>query len=296
MFILSKKKPVKHLRFLSDGLYSVTRIMEEKQSQLSTIIGMGLIFLLLYLWMQYSVPPKPAEEQSGTQTSQTAEQPQNQQVAAANPAPITEQAPAPGDSVRNAALAGQFGAFAPAANGREQFEVLENDLIRITFSSKGGRIKEVFLKNFEKISNDSAGTEFKNPVRLLEDDKNRFGYELALNSGQKVNTGDLYFTAVKKGSSLSFRADAGDGRYFEQTYSLSPDNYSIEYWVGGNGMSNILAQNAVRLQWTNHLDKLEKNQTYERTMSTVYFKTVEESADYCDCRSNDTESVGERPV
>lgn len=34
------------------------QFMEEKQSQISTFIGMGLIFLLLYLWMQYSVPPK----------------------------------------------------------------------------------------------------------------------------------------------------------------------------------------------------------------------------------------------
>ena len=32
--------------------------MEEKQSQTSTFIGMGLIFLLLFLWMQYSAPPK----------------------------------------------------------------------------------------------------------------------------------------------------------------------------------------------------------------------------------------------
>jgi YidC/Oxa1 family membrane protein insertase len=271
--------------------------MEEKQSQLSTIIGMGLIFLLLYVWMQYSVPPKPTEEPTNPQTSQTSEQPQNQQVAAASTAQATGQTTAaPNDSLRNAALAGQFGAFAGAGSGQEQFEVLENDLVRITFSSKGGYIKEVFLKNFEKISSDSAGNEFKNPVRLLEDAKNRFGYELTLAGGQKINTADLYFTATKKDNSLSFRADAGEGRYLEQTYSLSPDNYSIEYQVGGNGLNNVLAQHALRLQWVNYLDKLEKNQQYERTMSTVYFKTVDESADYCDCRSDDTESLGDKPV
>ena len=270
--------------------------MEEKQSQLSTIIGMGLIFLLLYLWMQYSVPPKPTEEQTNPQTSQTAEQPQNQQAAASNPAQAAAPVPVPNDSMRTAALAGQYGAFAAAANGQEQFEVLENDLVRITFSSKGGRIKEVFLKNFEKISNDSTGEEFKNPVRLLEDDKNRFGYELSLNSGQKLNTADLFFVPTKTANSIAFRADAGEGRYLEQTYSLSPDDYKLDYRVGGNGLNNVLAQNALRLQWTNYLDKLEKNQTYERTMSTVYFKAADESADYCDCRANDTESLGEKPV
>jgi YidC/Oxa1 family membrane protein insertase len=270
--------------------------MEEKQSQLTTIIGMGLIFLLLYLWMQYSVPPQPTQEQTNTQTSQTAEQPQNQQLATTNPAQASSPNPIQNDSVINAVLSGRFGAFAPAASGQEQFEVLENDLVRITFSSKGGRIKEVFLKNFEKISSDTAGNEFKNPVRLLEDDKNRFGYELALNNGLKVNTSDLFFTVTKNGNVLTFRADAGEGRYLEQTYTLSPDNYRIDYSVGGNSLNNVLAQNALRLQWTNYLDKLEKNQQYERTMSTVYFKPTEESADYCDCRANDTESLGEKPV
>ncbi|MBX2892087.1 MAG: membrane protein insertase YidC [Saprospiraceae bacterium] len=271
--------------------------MEDKQSQLNTIIGMGLIFLLLYLWMQYSAPPPPTPDQTDTQTSQNAEPSQNQQLASLTPTPPSEHPSSPAsDSLRQAALAGQFGAFAAAGAGQEQLVVLENDLTRITFTSKGGRIKEVFLKNYEKISTDSAGNEFKNPVRLLEDSKNRFGYDLTLSGGQKLNTEELYFTANKNGTSVTFRADAGEGRYLEQKYTLSPDDYRLDYSVGGNGLQNVLAQNALRLQWVNYLDKLEKNQQYERSMSTVYFKPTEESADYCDCRSNDTESLGEKPI
>ena len=274
--------------------------MEEKQSQLSTIIGMGLIFLLLYLWMQYSAPPpKTPEELQAEQTAQAAEQAQNQQVAAANTPQPTNQtiaAPAPTDSAQNAALTTRFGAFAAAASGQEQFEMLENDLLRVTFSNKGGRIKEVFLKKFEKISSDSAGIETKNPVRLLEDDKNRFEYELAVLGAGKVLTSDLFFTASKNGNSLIFRADAGQGRYLEQTYTLSPDDYRIDYRVGGNGLQNVLAENSLRLNWVNYLDKLEKNQQYERTMSSVYFKANQQSPDYCDCRSDATEALGEQPV
>ena len=258
---------------------------------------MGLIFLLLYLWMQYSVPPKPTTE-TNAQTSQTAEQPQNQTAATPAPAAPAGQtpAPAPTDSMRQAAASGQFGVFAAASSGQEQFEVLENDLVRITFSNKGGRIKEVFLKNFSKNSSDTAGNTINNPVRLLEDSKNRFDYELALKSGQKVNTADLYFTAAKNGNAITYRADAGEGRYLEQTYSLAQGDYKIEYAVGGNGLANVLAQNVLRLQWLNYLDKLEKNQQYERTMSSVYFKQTDQSSDYCDCRQNDTKSLGETPV
>ncbi|MFN0037771.1 MAG: membrane protein insertase YidC [Saprospiraceae bacterium] len=276
--------------------------MEEKQSQLSTYIGMGLIFLLLFLWMQTSAPPKKTPEQlQAEQTAQNAQQPQNPPVAptATATAPATAAATAPvSDTVRNAILGAQFGVFAPAAAGQEQFETLENDLVRITFSSKGGRIKEVFLKKYEKILTDTAGKDLTSPVRLLEDDLNRFGFEIpvANTSAGKVLTGDLFFTPSKNGNTLTFRADAGAGRYFEQTYSLTPDNYRLDYRVAANGLEGMLAKRELTFYWENHLDKLERNQTYERTMSSIYFKVANEGADYCDCRADDTKSLGDKPV
>jgi len=271
--------------------------MEEKQSQTSTFIGMGLIFMLLYLWMQYSAPPKKTPEQQAAETTAQQTQATPEQTAAATPPPAPVPAALP-DSVKNAVLVAQFGAFASAAVGNEQFEVLENDLLRITFSSKGGRIKEVFLKKFEKINSDTAGNDVKSPVRLLEDDKNRFGYELSVNGvpNAKVNTDDLFFTSTKSGNSITFRADAGQGRYLEQIYTLSPDNYQIDYKVGGNGLSNVLSQNSLRLHWENYLDKIEKNQQYERTMSSVYFKPTDESADYCNCNNDAVEALGQKPL
>jgi YidC/Oxa1 family membrane protein insertase len=271
--------------------------MEEKQSQISTFIGMGLIFLLLYLWMQYSAPPKQEPAQENTQNTAPATPQSGAQNNAADPATTqNNNNPIVPDSLRGAVLIARFGAFAPAAEGKESYEVLENDLIRVTFTSKGGRIKEVFLKNFVKISADSAGADFRNPVRLLEDSKNHFEYELAVNGAGNVRTSDLFFTTSKSGNTLVFRADAGAGRYFEQKYTLSPDNYSIDYQIGGNGLNSILSKPSLRLNWVNYLDKLEKNQQYERTMSSVYYKAVDASADYCNCREDDTENLGEKPV
>jgi YidC/Oxa1 family membrane protein insertase len=269
--------------------------MEEKQSQISTFIGMGLIFLLLYLWMQMSAPTPATTDpaQPGTPATAAVDSPQQQQPAA----PASPSAP-PDDSARSAALVGQFGAFAAAASGQEQVETLENEMVKITFSSKGGRIKEVLLKKFEKISADQAGVETRNPLLLLEDANNRFEYELPVlgAANGKVLSSDLYFTASKNGNTLTFRADAGQGRYFEQIYTLSADNYALDYQLRANGLQGVLAQNQLRLNWVNHLDKLEKNQAYERTMSSVYFKKASASADYCDCRSSAVESLGQEPV
>jgi YidC/Oxa1 family membrane protein insertase len=272
--------------------------MEENQNKTSTMVGMGLIFLLLFLWMQYSAPPKPEEDPNAQKTEQPSAQPENLANAAA-PAQNSPAAPAPvPDSIKNALVYAQFGPFAGASVGTEENVVLENNLVRITFSNKGGRIKEVFLKNYEKINTDSEGKDVKSPVRLLEDEKNSFGYELSVNgvANGKVNTNDLYFTPTKNGSNLVFRADAGNGQYFEQSYTLGEDNYHLDYKLGGNGLQNILSSWELKLQWANYLDKLERNQSYERTMSSVYYKVDKKSTDYCDCRQDDAQSLGAQPV
>lgn len=274
--------------------------MEEKQSQLSTYIGMGLIFLLLFLWMQYSAPPKKTPEE--LQAESTAAQTSATQQAAQTAAPVTPDtthSPAPvSDTMRNVLTLAKFGAFAPAAEGQEQFEVLENDLVRITFTSKGGRIKEVFLKKFEKVLTDSAGRDVKSEMRLLEDNLNRFEYELPVGgtANGKVLTSELFFVPNKNGNTLNFRADAGNGRYFEQSYTLTPDNYRLDYRISINGLDNVLTQQELRFYWENHLDKLERNQTYERTMSTVYYKRPDEGVEYCNCKNDDTKSLGATPV
>lgn len=270
--------------------------MEEKQNNLSTYVGMGLIFLLLFFWMQYSAPKKDEQAASTTPDStavQTAPAPAQAAAPVAAPSPAA-------DSAQNALLAAKFAAFTPAASGQEQLFKLENDLVRIVFTSKGGRIREVFLKKYDKINSDSAGNDVKSPVYLLEDSKNRFDYSIPVqgSAAGSVNTSDLYFAATQDGNSITFKAPVNGGGYFEQTYTLRDNDYHIDYRVATVGMDQVFPAGQANLQltWVNHLDKLEKNQQYERTMSTVYFKAADGDPDYCNCRENDTEQMGDKPI
>jgi YidC/Oxa1 family membrane protein insertase len=114
-------------------------------------------------------------------------------------------------------------------------------LIRITFSSKGGRIKEALLKKHYKTIRDSTGKESKELVKLLNAPENKFEYNLPVTgtSTNTVKSSDLYFTSEKSGNVLSFKAKTSNGGYFEQKYELSPDNYTLKYavsspkpWIG----------------------------------------------------------------
>ncbi len=269
--------------------------MEDKQSNLNTIIGMGLIFLLVFLWMKYAGPEEPKQDKP-TKT----EQPTGQQASPQAAAPIPATAsPAAQDSASQLAQSARFGVFTPAAQGKEETVVLENELVRISFTSKGGRIKEVFLKKYDKINTGKDGMDVKSPARLLEDSKNRFEYLIpAANASAAISSADLYFQTTKDGNTVIFRAPTTNGGYFEQSYTLSPDNYELKYQLGGQGLQTALApgKNTLQLNWVNHLGKLERNQEYERSMSSVYFKPNDDDPDYCDCRSDDTEDLGEQPI
>jgi YidC/Oxa1 family membrane protein insertase len=264
--------------------------MEDKQSNLMTFIGMGLIFLMLYIWMQTSMPPKPAQDPA-TATSV------DSIAALAQTAPAQAITPVQTDSAARQQMATKLGAFAAAGLGTEQLTTLENDLMRVRFTNKGGRIKDVLMKKYERINVDSAGNDFKMPLYLLEDEKNRFEYIIpaAGAMGGTVSTSDLFFTATQEGNTVIFRAPATNGGYIEQAYTLNADNYHLDYKVGAMNLQGV-SSNKWQLNWLNHLDKLEKNQTYERTMSSVYFKVNDESPDYCDCRKDVTESLGEQPI
>jgi YidC/Oxa1 family membrane protein insertase len=266
--------------------------MEEQQkNRITTYIGMALIFVLMFLWMKYATPVKT----DGATTPQV-----NAPTQETTPAQLQQQA-APAalpDSLLKGQLAQKFGAFVTAATGTEQTEILENELVRIELSSKGGRIKSVRVKNFSKLNIDTANNDIKTPLYLFEDTKNRFDYTMGVIGAEngKVNTSDLYFQTTKEDGTIVFRAPTTTGGYFEQRYSLKPGNYDLDYKLSANGLQNIVTSSAFQLQVDNYLDKLEKNQTYERTMSSVYYKVLDKNTDYCDCRKDDQDALGDKPV
>lgn len=269
----------------------------------NTIIGLLLIFALLMAWQQYMKPKaKAAQEEKRLQDSIT----QVQQRAALKDKPKTEataQAQAPvavPDSVKAAQQASQLGVFGPAASGKAKEYTLENDVIKIVFTSKGGRIQYAEMKQHFKVDEDDKKKEVKTPLRLLEDTKNKFEYLLPAAGSAKgvVSSNDLFFTVEEAPNRLVFRADAGEGRFFEQSYTLSPDNYTLDYDIRFEGFSAIApgGTSEIKLNWVNYLDKLEKNHRFERNYSTVYFRPADDSPDYCSCTGDDSKDKNSVPL
>ncbi|PHN02887.1 membrane protein insertase YidC [Flavilitoribacter nigricans] len=273
----------------------------------NTVIGFVLIFLLLVLWQQFNAPtPEQLELEKRRQDSIALAQ--NQPYAEIDTS-IEPTVPIGGDtlqivndSLRQAQLSGTFGPFAAAASGDGKVYRLENDLMSVTFNSKGGRITSVMLKNYFKVLEDEKGEQTKVPLKLLEDEKNRFGYYLPMANVPSggVNTDDLIFTPTVDLNTrqITFRASAGGNRYFEQKYTLREGSYVIDYDIRFEGMDQVLSGNVekVQLKWLNYLDKIELNTNYERNYSTAYYKPVDDDPDYCSCTSDDIEKLDDQKL
>ncbi len=268
----------------------------------NTIIGLTLIFILLMVWQQFMAPTEAeiqaqqARQDSITQVQARKDSLKSVEQDTAAPVELVE---TPDDSLALLRQQAAFGPFAPAAKGTEQEVELENGLMKITFSSKGGAIKKVLMKKHHKLRYLEDGSTEEIPLYLLEDEKNQFEYFLPvanLPSGG-VNTGDLHFEVVQSDAqSVVFRAPTTTGGYFEQSYRIDEGSYNVDYDIQLENLNAVLAQNTdnLKLTWVNYLDKLEHNEDYERRYSTVYFKPVEDDPDYCSCTGDDTESIDEQ--
>lgn len=254
----------------------------------NNIIGIALIFILFLAWQFFLTPSKAQiEAQKRTQDSIARVERLQDSLAIVKKQEARkklEAAASVPDTQRTKMLSGQFGAFAAAAVGKEESVILENELVKITFSNKGGRIQDVVLKKHFKMVHGKDRKDRKIPLHLLEDNKNRFEYTLPVQGLRNgLNTADLYFSAEKTGNAVTFKADAGNGQYFAQTYTLPANSYKLDYVLDFKGMDQVFASNTktVALQWVNYLDKIEKATQYERQYSTLNFKPIDARSGRC---------------
>lgn len=246
------------------------------------IIGILLIIAVLFLWNQYFFQPEMQEQLRKKQNQDSISQltipkPEVAPVSQGNSIPSTDTAKNLNDTVLNVPT---------------KEVILENDLIKIKFSSKGARIVEATIKNHFKIHIGADSVEHKLPVSLLEDLKNEYDIRLKTEVGE-LSTKNLNFEINQEDAShIRFTAQVNTGGNIVISYRLLPSDYQLDYSIR---TENLKLKEDLIIHWENYLDKLERNTDYEKYASTVYFKEREENPDYCSCRNDDKiESNGKR--
>ena len=113
--------------------------------------------------------------------------------------------------------------FFQAAQGTEQFTVLENELVQLTFSNKGGRVSKALLKEYKD--------QKKQPLVLFdgEDASMNFGFE---GKNENILSQLMYFEATNvTDSTVTMRLNAANGGHLDFNYRLLPNSYMVDLIV-----------------------------------------------------------------
>lgn len=189
-----------------------------------------------------------------------------------------------------------YGIFTEAAVDSQAREiVLENEQLRLTFTSKGARIVRAEIKGYQGYDQKSEHKSGKLPVELMNQANDRFDYLIPMTNVERgsISTRDLNFSAVSDGKSVTFRAYTNDSTgYIEQKYSLT-ERYVLDYNLTLQGIQKSMPRNAALvLNWDSYLNKIEKNDSYERTMSSLHYKEADDSPSYCNCAADANDQIG----
>ena len=170
----------------------------------------------------------------------------------------------------------KFGAFASAAMGEEQLFTYETNLQKITFSSKGGAIKQVELKDYRTYDS----------LPLISFDPETSIFELAFFSNNRIiNTSQLYFEPYVNGNEIAMRAYADDingqrneNQYLEFVYTLHDDNYMLDFDLRTVGLKDVIANNTNYMDLNWQVDLLQHEKDVDRFINTtVYYKPMNET-------------------
>ena len=253
--------------------------MEEKKFDLNTIIGFLLIggILLFMLWQNQPTPEeleaqKLAKEKSeqlkdDKKTSEVKNQKDITLENASNQIGFNKTS----DSIGIAKLQNILGSFAYSGtlpSAKNATTIIENEVLKLTVSNKGGYIVEAELKD-QTIYD---GT----PVFLIKDGNSSLNLQFS-SENRLLNSQDLYFepSLSNNGSNqvLSMKLKTSANNFIEYRYELNPTDYMLSFSIKTQGLENIInTTQPIYLDWNFIGYRQAKSISYENRYSRLTYE------------------------
>ena len=259
--------------------------MEEKKLDINSIIGFLLIFGILIFWFYTNQPtPEEIEAEKARQEQVEAEQKQAD-TTTAKPI-VTETKVDLQDSTALARYKSSIGDFG-FTRASDDITTLENEVLSLKISNKGGQIVEAKMKNF--VTYDSI------PIYLVKDGNAAFGINFSTSDNRVLNSKELYFepelTKVGGNQVLSMKAKVSPTQFLEYSYEMKPEEYLLDFNVRSQGLNGIVNGNQpLQLQWELRGIRHDKSVQYENRYTEIMYNYEGGKVDYISAASDDEET------
>lgn len=171
---------------------------------------------------------------------------------------------------------------------KEQLVVIENEVVKVTLTNKGGQVANVLLKQYTN----------SNKEQVVLGDSTSLNYPINIANNQSAQVNQLLFqqaqvlpteNGVQK---VAFTLTTPSGNTITHLFSLAPKQYNIDWTIQMNGADQLLTNRQLNVLWEAHSFKQERTLNYERQMSNICFSEGKEF-DYI---SSKTTWTFEKPV
>ena len=156
--------------------------------------------------------------------------------------------------------------FDYSSEKEEKFYQLENSLIKIIISNRGGQITMANLKKFDNY--------LKKPLDLVKNNQT-IDVVFKLKDGRLINTSKLNFEINKNKSKkglLVVRAFFNQGKWIEFRYSLLPNSYLLNYSIASSNLQGIIdTSEQKRLEWSLKSFRNSKSIEYENRYTELTY-------------------------
>lgn len=240
------------------------------------ITGLIVMLVLMTVYFQFFAPEAPENVQENAITSTDSLQSVTGDKVADSSRTVIEgeSLSSNNDSLESAIQKERFGFFARFANGREEETVVENEVLKVTFTNLGGQVKSVELKDFKTFDDQ--------PLTLF--DGSSFSQNLMLLSNYKpVNITELYYIESTKNKhvkgedslTVSYRVNVDNDRYIEHKYTLGGTGYELLYELNLVGLDGLIDNQDAQLVWEDQIKRVEFDLEDARRKTTINYKSVE---------------------
>ena len=241
------------------------------RNQATGLILFAVVILLYSVFFASAPEPVTPEGQTPTETVV---------VDATQPEQLTDPqaVPLPADSLAQIENREKFGDFANLITGEEESIRLENEVMIVTFSNKGGEIRNVELKEHVRWD--------QQPLILMDEENSLLNYQVQTRQGL-ISLNNVFFEATTRevvneeapGREVVFTANTPAGT-LTRTYFLPYESYVLNQHISTSAGSTLLTDQNITINWENNLIKQEADIEESRRKTYMNFFTVDESYDY----------------
>ena len=177
--------------------------------------------------------------------------------------------------------------FFGANQGTEQFTTLENNLVKVTFSNKGGRVVSATLKDYKNQQGE--------PLTLFNEQESGMNFAFE-GKNENILTEDMFFQPMNvTDSTVTMRLQTTGAGYIDFAYRLLPESYMVNFDIRAVGMQNFFpaAQKTVNIDWSQLARQQEKGYDFEQRYTSLTYKPVDDGSDYLSEMKDDKETFEE---